>query len=158
MIYHMTAFLIGFVLDLILGDPYFMPHPIRLIGTTIGKLDEKLNDSNEKKSLANGRLLVVIVTSATVVVTAVILIVSYSIHRSLGLVVESIMTYQILATKCLKDESMKVYKCLRNEDTKAARKAVSMIVGRDTDVLDNIGITKAAVETVAENTSDGVIA
>lgn len=68
------------------------------------------------------------------------------------------MTYQILATKCLKVESMKVYKCLKDQNLQAARQAVSMIVGRDTEVLDEEGVAKAAIETVAENTSDGVIA
>ena len=68
------------------------------------------------------------------------------------------MSYQILATKCLKIESMKVYKCLKEEGLEAARKSVSMIVGRDTAVLDEEGVVKATIETVAENTSDGVIA
>ena len=68
------------------------------------------------------------------------------------------MTYQILAAKCLKTESMNVYHCLKHESLEASRRAVSMIVGRDTNVLDEIGVAKAAIETVAENTSDGVIA
>lgn len=68
------------------------------------------------------------------------------------------MTYQILAVKCLKVESMKVYQCLKNGNLEQARKAVSMIVGRDTEHLDEEGVAKAAIETVAENTSDGVIA
>ena len=68
------------------------------------------------------------------------------------------MCYQLLATKSLKTETMKVYDALKEGDLKKARYAVSMVVGRDTDVLDEIGVTKAAVETVAENTSDGIIA
>lgn len=68
------------------------------------------------------------------------------------------MTYQILAVKCLKVESMKVYQSLTKEGIEEARKAVAMIVGRDTAVLDGTGVAKAAIETVAENTSDGVIA
>lgn len=68
------------------------------------------------------------------------------------------MTYQMLATKCLKTESMKVYKQLSEHDLCGARKAVSMIVGRDTERLDEEGVAKAAIETVAENASDGVIA
>jgi len=83
---------------------------------------------------------------------------AYYIHPCLGVLIETIMTYQILATKCLKVESMKVYHCLQTEGLEAARKAVSMIVGRDTSVLDEEGVAKAAIETVAENTSDGVIA
>lgn len=90
--------------------------------------------------------------------TACILIGAYVLHPYLGMLIETIMTYQILATKCLKTESMKVYKCLKEEGIEEARRAVSMIVGRDTAVLDEEGVAKAAIETVAENTSDGVIA
>ena len=96
--------------------------------------------------------------SSTVFVTAVLLLGAYRLHPYLGAVIESIMTYQILATKCLKVESMKVYQELKKGDIAASRKAVSMIVGRDTECLDETGVAKAAIETVAENTSDGVIA
>jgi len=82
----------------------------------------------------------------------------HRIHPVAGVILEMIMTYQILAAKCLKVESMKVYKCLKENDLIAARHAVSMIVGRDTGRLDETGVAKAAIETVAENTSDGVIA
>lgn len=103
-------------------------------------------------------LLVLAVLSSTVFVTAVLLLGAYRLHPYLGAVIESIMTYQILATKCLKVESMKVYQELKKGDIAASRKAVSMIVGRDTECLDETGVAKAAIETVAENTSDGVIA
>lgn len=160
--YHIIAFFLGFLLDLLLGDPYCFPHPIRLIGSLIGKLDKWLckkdDPGNEKKKLKNGRILVVIVLTVTAAVTACILIGAYVLHPYLGMLIETIMTYQILATKCLKTESMKVYKCLKEEGIEEARRAVSMIVGRDTAVLDEEGVAKAAIETVAENTSDGVIA
>ena len=160
--YHILAFFFGFVLDLILGDPYCFPHPIRLIGSLIAKLDKGLLGENctrnEKSEFKKGILLVLVVLLVTVAVTAGLLAGAYFLHPYLGLVVETIMTYQILATKCLRVESMKVYNCLKNEGLEAARKAVSMIVGRDTAVLDETGVAKAAIETVAENTSDGVIA
>ena len=160
--YHIIAFFLGFLLDLLLGDPYCFPHPIRLIGSLIAKLDKWLckkdDPGNEKKKLKNGRILVVIVLTVTAAVTACILIGAYVLHPYLGMLIETIMTYQILATKCLKTESMKVYKCLKEEGIEEARRAVSMIVGRDTAVLDEEGVAKAAIETVAENTSDGVIA
>ena len=160
--YHIIAFFLGFLLDLLLGDPYCFPHPIRLIGSLIAKLDKWLckkdDPGNEKKKLKNGRILVVIVLTVTAAVTACILIGAYVLHPYLGMLIETIMTYQILATKCLKTESMKVYKCLKEEGIEEARRAVSMIVGRDTAVLDEEGVAKAAMETVAENTSDGVIA
>lgn len=158
MIYHLIAFVAGFILDLIIGDPYNFPHPVRAMGWLIGKLEEKLNSENYRKATRNGGVLVVVVVLCVAFVSSLVLGFSYRVHWILGVIIESIMTYQILATKCLKDESMKVYKHLKNSDVEGARSAVSMIVGRDTESLDDIGITKAAVETVAENTSDGVIA
>ena len=159
--YHMLAFFLGFLLDLLLGDPYFLPHPIRLIGSLIAGMEKSLLEKSagrEKDKLKKGVVLVVTVLIVTIAVTATLLLGAYWLHPALGIVVETIMTYQVLAAKCLKVESMKVYRCLKDGDLEAARKAVSMIVGRDTDVLDGEGVAKAAVETVAENTSDGVIA
>ena len=162
--FHMMAFFFGFLLDLIFGDPYWLPHPIRLIGSLIAALDRKLlgnseeNHKNHKTEFYRGIALVILVLLVVVAAAAVLLFGSYRLHPYVGVVVEIIMTYQILAVKCLKVESMKVYDCLKQEHLPEARKAVSMIVGRDTDVLDEIGVAKAAIETVAENTSDGVIA
>lgn len=159
--YHMIAFVCGFVLDLVFGDPHALPHPIRLIGTLIEGLEKKLlklQMRDEKKEFYKGILLVVLVLFSTGAVAALVLVVAYWLHPVAGIVVESVMTYQILATKCLKDESMKVYQSLNEQGLEAGRVAVSMIVGRDTNVLDETGVVKAAVETVAENTSDGVIA
>jgi adenosylcobinamide-phosphate synthase len=162
MTYHIIAFVAGFIIDLILGDPYQLPHPIRLIGNFIAKLEKillgKIKERNEKKELQRGIMLVIIVLLSTVIVTTLILILSYRMNIYFGIIVEAIMTYQILATKCLKVESMKVYYSLKNQTLEEARYAVSMIVGRDTQCLDEIGVAKAAIETVAENTSDGVIA
>lgn len=159
--YHMIAFVGGFVLDLVFGDPHALPHPIRLIGTLIAGLEKKLlklQMRDEKKEFYKGILLVVLVLFSTGAVAALVLVVAYWLHPVAGIVIESVMTYQILATKCLKDESMKVYQSLNEQGLEAGRVAVSMIVGRDTNVLDETGVVKAAVETVAENTSDGVIA
>lgn len=164
--YHIIAFFLGFLLDLILGDPYFLPHPIRAIGNLIAKLQKYFLDSDceenqkrdPKKEFRRGVLTVILVLGCTGIVFALILTGAYWIHPWLGVLIETIMTYQILATKCLKTESMKVHACLKNQDLEAARKAVSMIVGRDTSCLSEEGVAKAAIETVAENTSDGVIA
>ena len=159
MSYHFFAMFLGFVLDLLFGDPHWLPHPIRLIGNLIASL-EKLNkkELSDTKKFLRGFAMVVIVIAWTTGVTAVILEGAYGLHPAIGCAVEAIMTYQILATKCLKVESMKVYEQLQKQNLPAARKAVSMIVGRDTQNLTEEGVTKAAVETVAENTSDGVIA
>ncbi len=160
--YHIAAFFLGFLLDLLLGDPYCFPHPIRLIGRLITELEKRLpgkpEQRDEKRELKGGIVLVATVLVTTVIATAFILAGAYCIHPYLGVLAETIMTYQILAAKCLKVESMKVYKSLKEEGLEAARKAVSMIVGRDTAILDEEGVAKAAIETVAENTSDGVIA
>ena len=160
--YHMTAFLLGFLLDLLLGDPYWLPHPVRLIGKGITKTEALLRPAGKmrtnRQELQGGRRLVVIVLLATTLLAALLLFGAYALHPCLGLLVETIMTYQILAVKCLKVESMKVYHCLKEQGLEEARGAVSMIVGRDTAQLDAEGVTKAADETVAENTSDGIIA
>ena len=166
--YHMTAFFLGFLLDLVLGDPYCFPHPIRLIGKLVTATEKMLRGTGirgkEKKADYNGKELrqgiglVFIVMISVAAVISFLLATAYRLHPILGAAVECIMTYQLLAVKCLKVESMKVYQCLKSGHPEQARKAVSMIVGRDTERLDEEGIAKAAIETVAENTSDGVIA
>lgn len=167
MCYHIIAFIAGFVLDLLIGDPHFIPHPVRLIGSLISFLDKRLNCDvkyNSSENEANltkykrGVLLAFTVIFATFAVSVIILVAAYSINLYAGVIAEAVMTWQILATKCLRVESMRVYDALRTDGVEAGRRAVSMIVGRDTSVLDEAGVTRAAVETVAENTSDGVIA
>lgn len=167
MCYHIIAFIAGFVLDLLIGDPHFIPHPVRLIGSLISFLDKRLNsdvkyNSSEKKlnliKYKRGMLLAFTVIFATFAMSVIIIVAVYSINLYAGVIAEAVMTWQILATKCLRVESMRVYDALRTDGVDAGRRAVSMIVGRDTSVLDAAGVTRAAVETIAENTSDGVIA
>lgn len=105
-----------------------------------------------------GIFLVVIVLAVSAGVPGLILYAAYKYRLWLGLLLETVMCYQLLAVKSLRTESEKVYDELARGDIEGARYAVSMIVGRDTKSLTKEGITKAAVETVAENTSDGVIA
>jgi len=106
MIYHIAGFFIGFIMDLLLGDPYWLPHPIRLIGKLIAELDKKLlgdiseRERNYKKEFMKGICLTVLVLVITVAVTAIILCSAYKAAPLLGLAVESIMSYQMLATKC----------------------------------------------------------
>lgn len=167
---HSIAFFLGFLLDLLLGDPQGLPHPVRLIGALIARTEHVLrrvcfvheqqkNPARQnKRELAAGALLVAFVLLVTGSVTALLLYGAYRVHMLVGLAVEAVLTYQLFAAKCLCVESMKVYECLRQGKLAAARAAVSMIVGRDTACLDETGVAKAAIETVAENTSDGVIA
>ena len=167
MCYHIFAFIAGFVLDLLIGDPHFIPHPVRLIGSLISFCDKRLNcdagyNISEKKlnliKYKRGMRLVFTVIFATFAISVIIIVAAYSINLYAGVIAEAVMTWQILATKCLRVESMRVYDALRTDGVDAGRRAVSMIVGRDTSVLDAVGVTRAAVETIAENTSDGVIA
>ncbi|WP_035800928.1 adenosylcobinamide-phosphate synthase CbiB [Butyrivibrio sp. FCS014] len=159
---HLLAFTAGFILDLIIGDPYGIPHPIRWIGSFISFLEKRLRDEEEKagskKNRLRGLILWLLVMAVTICLTLALVFVSYRIHFVLGIIIEAILTCYCLAAKSLKSESMKVYDALLTKDIASSRKAVSMIVGRDTACLDEAGVTKAAVETVAENTSDGVIA
>ncbi len=162
---HMLAFETGFILDLFLGDPHWLYHPVRLIGKLVLHYDNKFFGSRDQVSIHSpglkrflGFYTVAVVCLCTVAVCFFLLFISYKICLSAGLIVESFMTYQVIALKSLKVESMKVYYEIKGHSLTGARKAVSMIVGRDTENLDEEGVIKAAVETVAENTSDGVIA
>ena len=149
----------GFILDTIIGDPYKLPHPIRWIGSFISileKLCRKIAKSNTMLMIL-GAILVFIVVFVSGGITLLVLKLA-SLNKYAYLIVSSVICYYMLAGKSLKTESMKVYKAFENNDTEGARKAVSMIVGRDTQSLTKEGIIKAAVETVAENSSDGVVA
>lgn len=159
--YMIGVIVTGFILDLFLGDPHWMPHPVRLIGKMISFLTKALHKpegKNKQNEIRQGVLLVLITGLVSFLLPLVILAVAGWFGRWVSFLVESIMCYQIIAARSLYVESMKVYKALVHQDLEGARKAVSMIVGRDTESLNREGITKAAVETVAENTSDGVIA
>ena len=156
----LLALVLGFILDLIIGDPHGLYHPIRLVGNLIGFLEKHMNRRNDSpnRQMVKGWLMMLIVITVSSGIPLLLLILAYRIHPVCRVILETVMCWQLLATKSLKDESMKVYKKLKRHDLQGSRKAVSMIVGRDTDVLDESGVTKAAVETIAENTSDGVIA
>ena len=161
MIWSFLALLIGFCVDLLIGDPRCLPHPVVGIGKLISALEKTLRRIFPKTcrgEITAGAVLWILVVSICTAVPIGILFVCHQISPWLRLMVESLMCWQILATKSLKDESMKVYAALETGDLEKSRYAVSMIVGRDTARLDDAGVTRAAVETVAENTSDGVVA
>lgn len=161
MLYHTIALAAGYLLDLLIGDPRWLYHPVCLIGNLIALLEKgirKILPKTEKGELSGGFLEVVLVCLISLGVPCAVLSVLYRYLPLAGLALETFWCYQLLATKSLKDESMKVYDRLKNGTIEEARYAVSMIVGRDTAELTEEGVTKAAVETVAENGSDGVIA
>ena len=162
---HHRAFsiLAGFLLDCFFGDPHFLPHPVRFMGSLIAFLEKRLNKPADSPKIQRfkGFFLVFLVILAIFSVSLGILLVCRRcrrIHPILFVAIESILCYQCLAAKSLCGESMKVYRALKICDLLGARSAVSMIVGRDTDIPDEAGVAKAAVETVAESTNDGVIA
>lgn len=158
---HMASTLAGFILDACFGDPHFLPHPVRGIGNLIS-LSEKgirsLFPKTEKGELAGGALFVLLVLGITAALSFGLWYAAAAAGNTALFLAESVMVYFLLAARSLRDESMRVYYSLRNGDVEEARRNVSMIVGRDTSVLDAQGIARAAVETVAENASDGVIA
>lgn len=161
MLRQLGALVIGFFLDLLLGDPHFLYHPVRMIGNLISFTEKRMRSifpKTSKGELAGGLATVLIVVSLSTCIPALMLSAAGLLDWRLHFALESLFCYQLLATKSLKDESMKVYERLKDKDLPGARKAVSMIVGRDTMNLDAKGVTRAAVETVAENTSDGIIA
>lgn len=151
------SILLGFILDALFGDPYNMPHPVRLMGTMISRSETSFRKLRKNERTA-GTAMAVFISLIWLVIPAVLMFILYRINIFLGIISEGILCYYMLAARCLRDESMKVYKAAKNNDEQAARQAVSMIVGRDTKCLDMAGIIRAAVETVAENTSDGVTA
>ena len=157
----LAALLTGYVLDLIFGDPRQIYHPIRIIGNLIAVLEKgirKVFPKTSRGELAGGTVLVVLVVLICTAVPAALLGLAAWIHPAVYWLLASFWCWQILATKSLKTESMKVYAPLKEGDLPAARRALAMIVGRDTERLTEEGVAKAAVETVAENTSDGIVA
>lgn len=153
------AFIIicAFLLDLIFGDPYWLPHPICFIGNVISFLEKKIRRII-RNEFFGGFVLSITVIFISFALPFFILCLVGRINFYFALALEIYFTFQILAARSLKTESMKVYKPLIQKDIQNARKFLSYIVGRDTENLDEKGIVKATVETVTENTTDGVIA
>ncbi len=149
------------VLDALVGDPYAMPHIIRLIGTLIARSEQVLRGAfpqgpqGERRA---GIALVAVVLLVSCGATSSVLWLAWRTSPYLGFAVQTFICYQMLAARQLGIEARKVWHALTKEGLEAARKAVSMIVGRDTQALDEAGVTRAAVETVAENASDGFVA
>ena len=152
MLMSLAACAAGVLLDLLFGDPVWLYHPVRLIGNWISWGERQLRKVCGTHLTAAGGVL------WAFAIPFGLLALAGWIHPALRFLLETFWCFQILAAKCLASESRKVYDRLKARDLPGARKAVSMIVGRDTEKLTEEGVTKAAVETVAENTSDGVTA
>ncbi len=155
------AVLIGFLLDLLFGDPDWIPHPVVIMGRGISWFERTVRPrfpSTPEGEFRSGLLLAVSLPVLTFLLTWSLCFAAYRLHPLAGLALQSFWCWQALALRGLAEESKRVYRALAAGDLPGARAAVSRIVGRDTERLDSEGVTKAAVETVAENFSDGVAA
>ena len=152
--------LCSFILDVMVGDPEWLPHPVRLIGKAINLLDRHLyRDTDENKTkLLKGLLLTLAITASTGIISFFLLYMCFSINRLVGLLASIIMSTYCLAAHDLKKAAIEIYEKIVAGDLPGARKAVGMIVGRDTDDLSEHDVIKATIESVSENLSDGVIA
>ena len=158
---YLTALLLGFCIDLLLGDPRWLYHPVQAIGWLIVKLEPPLRrvfPDTDRGQVRAGVALVILVVGITGLVSGGVLWGLHRLHPMAGFAGEVILCWLILAAKSLRTESMKVVRALENGTLDDGRRAVSMIVGRDTEHLSEEEVLKAAVETVAENASDGILA
>ena len=158
---YLTALLLGFCIDLLLGDPRWLYHPVQAIGWLIVKLEPPLRRAfpdSDRGQVRAGVALVILVVGITGLVSGGVLWGLHRLHPMAGFAGEVILCWLILAAKSLRTESMKVVKALESGTLDDGRRAVSMIVGRDTEHLSEEEVLKAAVETVAENASDGILA
>lgn len=154
------AILLGFLTDLVLGDPESWYHPVRAIGALIAALERRLYPEGgaDREKYRAGLVTALFVPCFSGGLCFLLLHFTYRLSFPLGFFLETVMCWQLLAVKSLKDASHKVYTALYTEGLPVARNQVARIVGRDTESLDEQGVIRAAVETVAENTSDGVTA
>ena len=158
---YLAAMLCGFLIDCVLEDPAGIPHPVVMIGKAISRFEKLYRDEFPKDAAGErkaGICMNLSVLFLTAVISGAVILLCKAISKWLCFAVCTVLCWQIFAAKCLKDEAMKVSSCLENEGLDAGRKQVAMLVGRDTENLSEEQVIKAAVETVAENTSDGVIA
>ena len=150
--------LAGFLIDCVLGDPYRLPHPVVLIGKLISALERFLRRRMPNRLRAAGTILAILVPLISAAVVFGILFGCWMLHPWVYFGVSCILCWQALAARCLQKEAYKVVKALETDGLDAGWKQVGMLVGRDTETLSETQVLKATVETVAENTSDGVIA
>ncbi|KKB36029.1 adenosylcobinamide-phosphate synthase CbiB [Bacillus thermotolerans] len=156
MIAHLLAATAALFIDRLIGDPPHWPHPVRWLGSLIAFLEKHLNKGAYRRGKGLVMLLVVLLVTGSV--TLLVVYFSYRLHLAAGVAVEALLIASAIACRSLKEAGMSVYEPLKQGDLPNARKRLSYIVGRDTDQLNEGEITRGAIETVAENTSDGVTA
>lgn len=155
---NILIMILGYIMDLVFGDPYWFPHPVRFIGKLISKTEKfiRKHAKSEKSLKYWGILMWLVPVFTTALVTALIVKIA-SFNKYVEIFVSAFIIYTTLSTKCLKDEATKIYNVLETGDIKKSRVQLSYIVGRDTTNLSQSEIIRATVETVAENTVDGTI-
>lgn len=153
---HLIAITLALIIDYVIGDPLSWPHPVRWIGGGINWLESRLNKGNLRK--CKGFIMIFLIVGVTFLVTVLLVWIFYRVHPIVGIIGEGLIIASTIAQKGLKDAALDIYHPLKSGDLKEARKRLSYIVGRDTEHLDEAEIVRGTVETVAENTSDGVTA
>jgi len=147
----------AFALDIMLGDPRYLPHPVRWMGKAIERLEPHFRRFHINLTFS-GALYAVVLILGTWLLAFLVLAAAHRVHPFLNTLLEIILIYYCISTRSLDDAAMEVEKCLSQKKIQAARKKVAMIVGRDIDSYKEDGLARATVETVAENLVDGVTA
>lgn len=155
---NILIMILGYIMDLVFGDPYWFPHPVRFIGKLISKTEKFIRKhAKSEESLKYWGILMWLVPVVTTALVTALIVKIASFNKYVEIFVSAFIIYTTLSTKCLKDEATKIYKVLETGDIKKSRVQLSYIVGRDTTNLSQSEIIRATVETVAENTVDGTI-
>ncbi|MDR7001826.1 adenosylcobinamide-phosphate synthase CbiB [Neobacillus niacini] len=155
-LHHLISITIAFIIDLLVGDPPNWPHPVRWIGGLISSIEKRWNHGESKKT--KGVLMLICVLLLVFVPVFMIVFIGYQIHPIVGIILEAILISTTIAQRSLREAALEVYQPLKAGTLGEARRKLSYIVGRDTDSLEEGEIARGAIETVAENTSDGVTA
>ncbi len=145
----------AYFMDLIVGDPYGFPHPVIYIGKLISLLERNLRKLKINMKLAGALLCLILMSSVALITYSICKLASVNIY--LYIFVSAVIVCTCFSTKCLADEGKKIYDSFEEKNIELSRKQLSYIVGRDTSALDEPGIIRATVETIAENTVDGTI-
>ena len=155
---NILIMILGYIMDLVFGDPYWFPHPVRFIGKLISKTEKFIRKhAKSEESLKYWGILMWLVPVVTTAVVTTFIVKIASFNKYVEIFVSAFIIYTTHPTKCLKDEATKIYKVLETGDIKKSRVQLSYIVGRDTTNLSQSEMIRATVETVAENTVDGTI-
>ncbi len=155
---NILIIILGYIMDLVFGDPYWFPHPVRFIGKLISKTEKFIRKhAKSEESLKYWGILMWLVPVVTTAIVTALIVKIANFNKYVEIFVSAFIIYTTLSTKCLKDEATKIYNVLETGDIKKSRVQLSYIVGRDTTNLSQSEIIRATVETVAENTVDGTI-